>query len=84
VRWTKTETDYNIRVELRTRARDADKRLTAKGDASYASKECNGGEVQDRLVDLYTREPKAMPLFRVIQRFAEGAVAHVEDGQVTR
>jgi hypothetical protein len=75
-------TECNVRVALRERARDADKRLTSKGNAAYAAKECRDGDVQDRLVELYQREPKAMPLFRVIRQFNEGANAHVERGQI--
>jgi hypothetical protein len=84
--WTderkRQETAVNVRRSLWERAEAADKRLTARGDAAYAPKPCTLPEVRARLIELYECEPKAMPLMRVMQRFNEGANAHVERGQV--
>jgi hypothetical protein len=83
--WTeqrrREETENNIRVSLRQRARDADGRLTLKGDSLYAGKTCSSGDVQDALVDTYARDPRAMPLFRADRRFFDGAAARVVRGQ---
>jgi hypothetical protein len=76
------ETAANIRRSLWERAAEADKRLTARADVAYAKKQRSLREVQAGLIELYERDPKTMPLFRVIQRFNEGANAHVERGQV--
>jgi hypothetical protein len=73
---------YNIRVALRTAARSADRRLALREDTAYAAKGCTGGDVQDLLVALYEREPRAMPLFRVDRRFVEGASARIKRGEV--
>ena len=84
--WTderkRQETAVNIRRSLWQRAEAADRRLTARGDAAYAQKQCTLAEVRARLIELYEVEPKAMPLMRVIQRFNEGAIAHAERGEV--
>jgi hypothetical protein len=83
--WTeqrrREETEYNIRVALRRRAQDADGRLTLRGDSLYAKKKCSSGEVQDALVDVYTRDPRAMPLFRADRRFFDGAAVRVVRGR---
>jgi hypothetical protein len=52
----------------------ADKRLTAWGDVAYAAKECSGDDVQDRLVELVARDPRAMPCYRAQARFHEGLI----------
>jgi hypothetical protein len=84
--WTderkRQETAANVRRTLWERAAETDRRLTVRSDAVYAQKLCIAREIPGRLLELYEREPKAMPMFRVIQRFNEGANAHVERGQV--
>jgi hypothetical protein len=73
---------HNVREDLRRRAREADLRLIRRGDAAYVVKTCLSEQVPERLVALYEREPKAMPLFRVIHRFNEGAIARIERAEI--
>jgi len=84
--WTderkRQETGVNVRRTLWDRAAEIDRRLTVRGDAVYAQKPYVAREIPGRLLELYEREPRTMPMFRVIQRFNEGANAHVERGQV--
>lgn len=69
------ELGYKRRVELRTRAMEADRRLTKRGDAEYDAKSCTAGGVQDLLVSLFASDPRAMPCYRVRTRFNQGFVA---------
>ena len=69
------ETAYKRRVGLRTRAMDADRRLVARSDVEYESKDCSAGDVQDLLVALFDRDPTALPCHRAIQRFNEGLIS---------
>jgi hypothetical protein len=69
------ETAVNVRRTLWERATEIDRRLTVRGDAAYAQKASTAREIPGRLLELYEREPTAMPMFRVIQRFNEGANA---------
>jgi hypothetical protein len=62
----------NERRALRELAREADTRLTARRDIAYARKPCTGGQVQDLLVELFGRDPTAMPYFRVQRRLWPG------------
>jgi hypothetical protein len=73
----------NVREDIRRRAHEADLRLIRQEDAAYGSRTCTSAEVPDRLVALYEREPKALPLFRVIHRFNEGAVGRIERAEIT-
>jgi hypothetical protein len=67
-------TEYKVAVALRTCALEADRRLVEGNDVNYLLKTCTGGDVQDRLVDLYQREPKALPIFRLDRKFIEGFI----------
>jgi len=70
------EIAYKRRVDLRTRAMEADRRLVARKDLDYAAaKACSGGDVQDLLVELFDKEPTALPCYRAVQRFNEGLIS---------
>jgi hypothetical protein len=60
------ETKVNIRRVLWEGAAEADRRLTARGDVAYAKKERTLREVQAGLLEIYDREPKSLPLMRVM------------------
>ncbi len=67
-----SETAYKRRVDLRTRAMEADRRMVARRDVEYAAKQCSSGDVQDRLVELIEKNVQAMPCYRARARFNEG------------
>lgn len=63
---------YRRRVQLRRDATGAHNRLVAKLDIEYTSRGATLNDVVDPLVDLFQRDPKSLPLTRVLHRLGEG------------
>ena len=63
-------TAYNRRVALRTVARDAVVRLNMRNDPDLGGRKLSQ-DLQDALVDLYARDARAMPSYRVQAAFVD-------------
>ncbi|MEO8796392.1 MAG: hypothetical protein ABI551_00780 [Polyangiaceae bacterium] len=77
------EREANVRIQLRTEAMSAARRLADVGDLEFAGRDKSKGNAIDLLEALYGSDPRAMPLFRLRHALIAGTAEKVERSRAT-